>query len=65
MYGRLMPTKLGYIDGQLQTIYGIHTDPMGYGGFFGKPPFIDGFFTWVQLDGKIQCRTAELLQLGR
>ena len=30
MYGRLMLTKLGYIDGKWQTIYSIHTDPMGY-----------------------------------
>ena len=28
--GRLMLTKLGYIDGKWQTIYTIHTDPMGY-----------------------------------
>ena len=25
-----MLTKLGYIDGKCDTIYGIHTDPMGY-----------------------------------
>ena len=29
--GIQMLTKLGYIDGKWQTIYGIHTDPMGYG----------------------------------
>ena len=29
MYGRLMLTWLGYIDGKWHTIYGIHTDPMG------------------------------------
>ena len=27
-----MLTKLGYIDGKCDTIYGIHTDPMGSGG---------------------------------
>ena len=25
-----MQTKLGYIDGKCGSIYGIHTDPMGY-----------------------------------
>ena len=30
MYAILMVTKLGYIDGKWQTIYSIHTDPMGY-----------------------------------
>ena len=36
--GRLMLTKLGYIDGKWQTIYGIHTDPMGI-----YPPFSHHF----------------------
>ena len=27
MYGILMLTKLGYIDGKCGSIYGIHTDP--------------------------------------
>ena len=33
MYGIYiyMLTKLGYIDGKCGSIYGIHTDPMGWG----------------------------------
>ena len=34
MYGRLMLTWLGYIDGKWQTIYGIQTDPMGLVDYF-------------------------------
>ena len=29
MYGRLMLTKLGYIDGKCYHDHSIHTDPMG------------------------------------
>ena len=37
MYGRLMPTWLGYIDGQWHTIYSIH------GSYGLKPRFPDDF----------------------